>query len=99
MDAAPFVGRGDCSALASLLVNNTNSSKRPQVVFRFFVGCTSESESPVSWASDFSDLTCTASRSRDRNSFSNDVRTCSATGSPPMVVNFDKLVQRLWFHV
>ena len=32
-------------------------------------------------------------------SFPNDVRKWSATGSPPMVVNFDRLVQRLWFHV
>ena len=66
LDTAPFAGRGDCSALASFLGDNTNSSKRALVVFRFFVGCTSESESPVSWASDFSDLPCTASRSRDR---------------------------------
>ena len=65
---------------------------------RFFVGFTSESESPVSWASDFSDLTCTAFRSHDRNSFSNNMRTWSATGSPPMVVNFDKRVQRLWYY-
>ena len=43
------------------------------MVFRFFGLCTSESESPVSWASDFSDLTCTSSRSRAWNSFSNDV--------------------------
>ena len=69
------------------------------MVFRFFVQCTFEPESPVSWASNFSNLTYTASRSRDRNSFSYHVRTWSATGSPPMVVNFDKLVQRLWFHV
>ena len=53
----------------------------------------------MSWASDFSDLTCTASRSRDQNSFSNDVCTWSATGTPPMVMNFDKLVHRLWFYV
>ena len=47
------------------------------MVSPFFVGCASESESPVSRASDFSDLTCTASRSRDWNSFANDVRTWS----------------------
>ena len=61
--------------------------------------CTSEFESPVSWASDFSDLTCAASRSRARNSFCNDVPTWSATGYPLLVVIFDTLVQWPWFHV
>ena len=99
VDSAPFAGRGDCTALALLLADNTSSSKRPVVLFLLFVGCTPKSESPVSWASDFFNLTCTASRSCDQNSFSNDVRTWFATGYPPMVVDFDKLIQRLWFHV
>ena len=38
VDAAPFVGCGDCSAFASLLVDNTNSSKRPLVVVHLLTG-------------------------------------------------------------
>ena len=72
VDAAPFEERGDCSALASLLADDTSSSKRPLVVFRASGRCTSHSESPVSWASDFPDLTCTASRSHAQKSLSKD---------------------------
>ena len=49
LDTAPFASRGDYSAVTVLLADDTNSSKRPLVVARFFGRCTSQSESPVSW--------------------------------------------------
>ena len=52
------------------------------MVFHFSTGCTSESESLVSWASDFSNLTSTASHYRDENSFPNGVRTWSRQVAP-----------------
>ena len=60
--------------------------------------CTSESEPPSSGASDFLDLTCPTSCSRAQKSWCKDVRRWSVTGLRQIIVNSDKVVQRLWFH-